>query len=219
MSFLKHHFSRDNIYLDFIKLEKRHLGRQGRDVEKVEHEAEEQLEEGGGGEDGRTAEEGTAQEKKESGRVEHKRPGYLELHRPTIVKMATKAKDLEEEIVDLDSFSEHHYKSKALKAAAQASNNHRRRKRDTGLVPLIDSDAAWQHLKHKSLVDQQLIGIMEEEEEGGVTLRRRSHWFSRLDVSLCIVLYFLSSTCLLGMYMFFRMRMRYRKGRPGFPLA
>ncbi|NXA42591.1 QSOX1 oxidase, partial [Eudromia elegans] len=55
---------------------------------------------------------------------------------------------------------------------------------------------------------------------------RRSPWFrvlglgfSRVDVSLCIVLYLLSSMCLLGMYTFFRLRMRSRKGRPGFPTA
>ena len=112
--------------------------------------------------------------------------------------------------MDLDSFSEQHFKSKALRAAGR----HRRlSKRDT---VALHHDAGWERL--------QVPESREEEEEGGVL--RRSPWlrvlglgFSRLDVSLCIALYFLSSMCLLGMYTFFRLRTRARKGRPGFPVA
>uniref|UniRef100_A0A8C3IPI4 Sulfhydryl oxidase n=1 Tax=Chrysemys picta bellii TaxID=8478 RepID=A0A8C3IPI4_CHRPI len=103
-------------------------------------------------------------------------------------------------------------------------------KRDT--IPLLLADdshqafdyaAVWERLRRRGLGSKQLIGALEEDE--GDTLRR-SHWFrmlgvgfSRLDVSLCIILYFLSSMCLLGMYTFFRMRTRHRKGRPSFPTA
>ncbi|XP_061490236.1 sulfhydryl oxidase 1 [Rhineura floridana] len=248
LMFFKRHFSRGNIYLDFLKPERGHLVRQGRDVEERGYEAEGKLEEWGGGQqNGRGGEEEEFEEDKnrtekpESGRTEKKksgleRSGSPEVHKPSIVKMSTKTKELEENIVDLDNFSEHHYKSKALKTASEASSRHRRSKRDAGLVLMEDEsdqslnyDAVWGRLRQKGIGAQQLIGAMEEEEEvdkeGRITLRR-SQWlhilgagFSRLDVSLCIVLYFLSSMCLLGMYTFFRMRMRYRKGRLGFPSA
>ncbi|KAH0618270.1 hypothetical protein JD844_017308, partial [Phrynosoma platyrhinos] len=237
LRFLKAHFSRSNIYLDFIKREvelHKPLVRHSRDVEETEREVEQRLEQGeeeNGKQDENEFEEDKKRiEKPESGRVTRRRSGLErsglpELHKPSIVKMSTKTKDLEEDIVDLDTFNEQHYKSKALKMAGQPGNRHRRSKREVGLVRMEEEsfnvDAAWERLKHKSWGGQQLIGAMEEEieKENGVALRR-NQWFhilgvgfSQLDVSLCIILYFLSSMCLLGMYTFFRMRMRYRKGR------
>ncbi|OXB61189.1 hypothetical protein ASZ78_007175 [Callipepla squamata] len=134
------------------------------------------------------------------------RPGSSELRRPSIVRRNPRLQAVGEDIVDLDSFSEQHFKSKALRAAGR----HRRlSKRDT---VALHHDGGWERL--------QAPESREEAEEGGL---RRSPWlrvlglgFSRLDVSLCIALYFLSSMCLLGMYTFFRLRTRARKGRPGF---
>ncbi|XP_042319500.1 sulfhydryl oxidase 1 [Sceloporus undulatus] len=243
LKFLKAHFSRGNIYLDFIKREvefNKPLVRQARDIEEKEYETERMLE-GGKEENGRQdefEEDKKRIEKPESGRVTRRRSGLErsglpELHKPSIIKMSTKTKELEEDIVDLDTFSEQHYKSKALKVAGQPGSRHRRSKREVGLIRMeenqqsFDADAALERLRHKSWGGQQFIGTMEEkvEKENGVALRR-NQWFhilgvgfSQLDISLCIVLYFLSSMCLLGMYTFFRMRMRYRKGRSGFPVA
>ncbi|CAI5776423.1 sulfhydryl oxidase 1 [Podarcis lilfordi] len=233
LRFFKSHFSRGNIYLDFLKVEKGLRVRQGRDVEERDYEADRKLEGGGGGQEtGRGDEEALEEEKKRTERKKSgfERSGSLEAHKPSIVKMNTKTKELEENIVDLDTFSEQHFKSKALKMAGQAGFRHSRSKRDVGLVRMedrghqsLDYDAAWRLLQQKGLGAQQIVGIMEESEKEGGVIQRRSQWFhilgagfSRLDVSLCIVLYFLSSMCLLGMYTFFRMRMRYRKGRPGF---
>lgn len=233
LRFFKSHFSRGNIYLDFLKVEKGLRVRQGRDVEERDYEADRKLEGGGGGQEtGRGDGEALEEEEK---RTERKKPGFersgsLEARKPSIVKMNTKTKELEENIVDLDTFSEQHFRSKALKMAGQAGFRHSRSKRDVGLVRMedrghqsLDYDAAWRLLQQKGLGAQQIVGIMEESEKEGGVIQRRSQWFhilgagfSRLDVSLCIVLYFLSSMCLLGMYTFFRMRMRYRKGRPGF---
>uniref|UniRef100_A0A6J0TGW1 Sulfhydryl oxidase n=1 Tax=Pogona vitticeps TaxID=103695 RepID=A0A6J0TGW1_9SAUR len=243
LRFFKAYFSRHNIYLDFIK---REHPRMGRDVEKKDPEAEGKLKGGGGrDENHRRGEEEFEEDKKgtekpEQGEVLKKkngleRLGLIELHKPSIIKMSTKTKEQEEEIVDLDIFSEQHYKSKALKVAGQASRWHRRNKRDTGLVLMedegqqpFDDDATWERLKDKGWRAQQLIGSMGEEieKESDGFIVRKNQWFrilgvgfSQLDISLCIVLYFLSSMCLLGMYTFFRMRMRYRKGRSGFPVA
>lgn len=149
---------------------------------------------------------------KPDGEGETGRPGSPELRRPSIVRRNPRLREAGEDIVDLDSFSEQHFKSKALRAAGR---RRRLSKRDT--IPL-HQDAGWERLRAPETREE------EEEEEGGGL--RRSPWlrvlglgFSRLDVSLCIALYFLSSMCLLGMYMFFRLRTRARKGRPGFPVA
>uniref|UniRef100_A0A8C8RDS6 Sulfhydryl oxidase n=1 Tax=Pelusios castaneus TaxID=367368 RepID=A0A8C8RDS6_9SAUR len=210
-------------------------GREG--VEEEEHGREGEEEEEKGRREEEEGEERT--EKPAGGRVEMEagdldRRGPLELRRPSIVRMNVKAPVLEEDIVDLDSFSELHYKSKALKAAGmEASKGRRLSKRDT--VPLLVEDddshqafdyaAAWERLRRRGLGSKQLTGALEEGGTGQEALRR-NHWFrmlgvgfSRLDVSLCVILYFLSSMCLLGMYAFFRLHTRLRKGRPGFPTA
>lgn len=240
LKFFKSHFSRANIYLDFLKLERENRIRNGRDVEDQNQHTEGKLE-GEEGENGQGVEEEFEEKEKRTEKLKNVRvdkPGLertssQELHNPSIVKMSTETKEPEEDIVDLDTFSEQHYRSKALKAAGQGNSRLQRSRREIGMVLIededlqaLDYDAAWERPRHKGLGDQQLIGAMKEgEKEEGLSLRR-SQWFhilgvgfSQLDVSLCIVLYFLSSMCLLGMYTFFRMRMRYRKGRPGYPLA
>uniref|UniRef100_A0A8C6NLW6 Sulfhydryl oxidase n=1 Tax=Nothobranchius furzeri TaxID=105023 RepID=A0A8C6NLW6_NOTFU len=56
---------------------------------------------------------------------------------------------------------------------------------------------------------------------GEVKLSHKGRWmsalsigFSNLDISLCIFLYFLSSMCLLAMYVFFKNRLRRRRAKP-----
>uniref|UniRef100_A0A8D2IXM0 Sulfhydryl oxidase n=1 Tax=Varanus komodoensis TaxID=61221 RepID=A0A8D2IXM0_VARKO len=229
LKFFKHHFSTRNIFLDFLEPRRVAPARNGRDVQDgVPGAAGEPAEGGGGEEQART-------EKQESRRKKpgSERPGPADLHRPSIVRMSTKTKTLGEDIVDLDSFSEQHFKSKALKAAGQAGPRSRRSRRDTGVVLVpdeghqsFDHDPVWEPRRHGG---PKRTGAMEEPEaaaEGSLVPGRRSQWFhilgagfSRLDVSLCIVLYLLSSLCLLAMYTFFRVRMKYHKSRLGLPSA
>uniref|UniRef100_A0A674JY39 Sulfhydryl oxidase n=1 Tax=Terrapene triunguis TaxID=2587831 RepID=A0A674JY39_9SAUR len=216
LQFLKAYFSPINIFLNYTEPETALVVRRSREAKE-------------GGEERRPGKLEGAGVGMEVGGSE--RRGFSGPRKPSIVRMNPKMQELEEDIVDLDSFSELHYKSKALKAAAVAANKgHQLSKRDT--IPLLLADdshqafdyaAAWERLRQRGLGSKQLIGALEEDE--GDTLRR-SHWFrmlgvgfSHLDVSLCIILYFLSSMCLLGMYTFFRMRTRHRKGRPSFPTA
>nr|XP_032652085.1 sulfhydryl oxidase 1 [Chelonoidis abingdonii] len=243
LRFLKAHFSPANIFLDYTEPERALVVRRSReakegagewamgDGEERGEEEEERGENGRGeeeeGEERRPGKPEGAGVGMEAGGSE--RRGFLGPRKPSIVRMNPKMQELEEDIVDLDSFSELHYKSKALKAAA-ANKGRRLSKRDT--IPLLLADdsheafdyaAAWERLRRRGLGSKQLIGALEEDEGDAL---RRNHWFrmlgvgfSRLDVSLCIILYFLSSMCLLGMYTFFRMRTRHRKGHPGFPTA
>lgn len=234
LMFLKWHFSEKNIYMD-SPLE--HQRRNVRNVAQQNHEAERNLEGGGRGEENdqdhqKEPDEDKKAEQLEAGKVEKKKydlgkPGSPEWHKPSIVKMSTKAKEMVEDIVDLDTFSEQHFKSKALKLARQISDRERRTKRDTRLFLMENEghhslDYIRESLRHKNLGAKQFSGIQVEKEN----TMRGNQWFyilgmgfSRLDVSLCVLLYLLSSVCLLGMYTFFRMRRGYRKARLGYSLT
>ncbi|NWS94338.1 QSOX1 oxidase, partial [Mionectes macconnelli] len=202
VTFLKAHFSPANIYMDYAEPDPipgaregtgARLGTEGPRVERGREEAEDR--------------EGEA-------RVPG-RPALAEPRRPSIVRLNPKLREAGEDIVDLDSFSEQHFKSQALRAAA--SRRRRISKRDT-IALAQDAAEGREH--------QRVPGILLQEEEDAGEGLRRSPWlrvlglgFSRLDISLCVALYFLSSMCLLAMYTFFRLRTRARKGRPGFPMA
>ncbi|NWQ83910.1 QSOX1 oxidase, partial [Columbina picui] len=192
LTFLKGHFSPANIHLDYAE------------ADPIPGE----------GTDTRLGTEGPREKEEEEKEMESemRRP---EARRPSIVRLNPKRREVGEDIVDLDSFSEQHFKSQALRAVA--SRRRRISKRDTIALP---RDAGVGRERRRASV---LVREDEEEVGDGV---RRSPWlkvlglgFSRLDISLCVALYFLSSMCLLGMYTFFRLRTRARKGRPGFPVA
>ncbi|XP_040465833.1 LOW QUALITY PROTEIN: sulfhydryl oxidase 1 [Falco naumanni] len=202
LTFLKAHFSPANIYLDYTEADpipvagERISTRLSTEGPREEREEEEEKE--------------TEGETRAPGRQ-----GSPEPRRPSIVRLNPKLREVGEDIVDLDSFSEQHFKSQALRAAA--GRRRRLSKRDTIALPQ-DAGAGREHRRAAGVL------VREEEEAGGGV--RRSPWlrvlglgFSRLDISLCVALYFLSSMCLLGMYTFFRLRTRSRKGRPGFPMA
>ncbi|NXI42895.1 QSOX1 oxidase, partial [Galbula dea] len=199
LTFLKAHFSPANIYLDYaeadpIAVAEEEMGaRLDTEGLQVEREEEEKEPEG---------------EMRALGRQ-----GFPEPRHPSIVRLNPKLREVGEDIVDLDSFSEQHFKSQALRAAA--GRRRRLSKRDTIALP---RDAGMGRER------QRALGVLLQEEAGEGM--RKSPWlrvlglgFSRLDISLCVALYFLSSMCLLGMYTFFRLRTRARKGCSGFPLA
>ncbi|KAJ7992831.1 hypothetical protein DPEC_G00266100 [Dallia pectoralis] len=154
-----------------------------------------------------------------------------------------KLRPLEEEIVDLDSFVDQNYKAMALRAAAAMSSHVRTRtlqrqeeprpgasldqgpRLGLGLEPVEPEDMLGQHnTLQKRILTGQYTG---SEEEGALEMYARSNkrrWmsllsvgFSKLDVSLCVILYFLSSTCLLAMYLFFKNRLQLRRSKVALP--
>ncbi|NXD87036.1 QSOX1 oxidase, partial [Halcyon senegalensis] len=206
LTFLKAHFSPANVYLDYAEADPIPAAREevdarlGTEAPQAEREKEEEEEE-----------KETEGETRAPGR-----PGSPEPRRPSIVRLNPKLREVGEDIVDLDSFSEQHFKSQALRAAA--GRRRRLSKRDTIVLPR-DAGVGRERRRAPGV-------LVQEEEEGARGVVQRSPWlrvlglgFSRLDISLCVALYFLSSMCLLGMYTFFRLRTRSRKGRFGFPLA
>ncbi|XP_064310584.1 sulfhydryl oxidase 1 [Phalacrocorax carbo] len=203
LTFLKAHFSPDNIYTDYAEADPIPVAGEGMGIRLGTE----------GPRDKREKEEEEEEKEMESETKAPGRPGSPELRRPSIVRLNPKLREVGEDIVDLDSFSEQHFKSQALRAAA--SRRRRLSKRDT--IALPRDVVGREH--------QRVPGVLVREEEAGEGMRK-SPWlrvlglgFSRLDISLCVALYFLSSMCLLGMYTFFRLRTRARKGRPGFPVA
>lgn len=156
--------------------------------------------------------------------------------RPSIVGMRMREK--REDIVDLDSFVNQHYKAKALQLAASSRIKQRtlQRKEEPEPGPVfglgMELDAGFgmvglQPLEEDFDLDlQQQIKQRRKRELVGQYLRGEAEWsskrqwmsalsigFTRVDVSLCVILYFLSSACLLAMYLFFKSRLRVRRAK------
>lgn len=167
--------------------------------------------------------------------------GRQQAHRrPSIVGM--RMRELHEDIVDLDSFVNQHYKAKALRLAASSRVKQRTLQKkeehepgpvfglgmqlDTGfgmvgLQPIeadfeIDVGQQRKGLQKRELASQYFVQEAE--------LSHRGRWmsvlsigFSKMDISLCVILYFLSSVCLLAMYLFFKNRLRLRRAKVALP--
>uniref|UniRef100_UPI00398F276E sulfhydryl oxidase 1 n=1 Tax=Pristiophorus japonicus TaxID=55135 RepID=UPI00398F276E len=129
----------------------------------------------------------------------------------------------EEDIVDLDTFVNEHYKSRALKDRAESKRadlvNERRHGPQLHLQSIDDSESLDYAVLHQRL-QKRGIGSSYLGAEGEPT---KQNWlgllgmsFSRTDISLCVLLYILTSLCLLSMYLYFKMRFRWRKWKIGF---
>ncbi|KAM9848593.1 sulfhydryl oxidase 1 [Aulostomus maculatus] len=155
--------------------------------------------------------------------------------KPSIVGM--RMRDLQEDIVDLDSFVNQHYKAKALRVAAASSHIKRRtlqRKVEQdpepgfglgmeldaglGMVGLQPLEPDFRH-QGKWLQKRELNGpdFSKQTSHRGRWMSVLSIGFSKVDISLCLILYFLSCMCLLAMYLFFKNRLRLRRVKVALP--
>ncbi|XP_060933570.1 sulfhydryl oxidase 1 [Limanda limanda] len=158
--------------------------------------------------------------------------------KPSIVGM--RMRDTQEDIVDLDSFVNQHYKAKALLLAASTRVKQRtlQRKEEqepgpvfglgmeldaglgmVGLQPMesdFDLDGGQ---KRKWQQKRELTGqyFGEESRHKSHLMSMLSIGFSRVDISLCVILYFLSFMCLLAMYLFYKKRFRLRRDKLSLP--
>ncbi|XP_037325039.2 sulfhydryl oxidase 1 [Pungitius pungitius] len=164
--------------------------------------------------------------------------GRRQVHRkPRIVGL--RIPEVPEDIVDLDSFVNQHYKAKALQGAAATRVKQRslQRKEErapgpvfglgpdldaglgmVGLQPLeadfeLDAGQRGTRLQKRELTGRRFAGEAELTRWVSVL----SIGFSKVDISLCVILYFLSSMCLLAMYLFFKNRLRLRRGKVALP--
>ncbi|CAH2311405.1 sulfhydryl oxidase 1 [Pelobates cultripes] len=231
MHFMKTHFSKDNIadaYLvdEDVLLEKQKKAnekRDKRDVTDQENKEEIKVNE--------DFSENTFDKKQEEGgkmsSVHKKEPKDRPRHKPTIIKMkpAVPLKQaVQEEILDLDSYGQGLFLSRSL----QDSSLH---KENRALHPKVlhepqeadfDEAAVRSRLLKRGVDTQYLMGVVIE--NGDVNWKGR--WvkmleggFSRLDISLCVLLYFLSSMCLFAMYLYMSLRKRCLRKRYLFPQA
>ncbi|KAJ3600007.1 hypothetical protein NHX12_033959 [Muraenolepis orangiensis] len=172
---------------------------------------------------------------------------WRSLRKPSLVGM--RLRDAQEDIVDLDSFVNRHFKAKALQAAAGSRVKSRtlRRKEEVdprpvfglrmeldvgmgmmGLEPVepqFDPDVQQQQrlrLQKRELSDTYMADA--DKLDQWYVQDPRGRWisvlnigFSRLDISLCVILYFVSSLCLMAMYLFFKNRLRIRRVKASFP--
>ncbi|KAJ8376495.1 hypothetical protein SKAU_G00070750 [Synaphobranchus kaupii] len=140
--------------------------------------------------------------------------------RPSIVGL--KAREPREDIVDLDSFVNQHYKAQALRAAALAGPVKRRslqRKEEPERQPVEPRGQArgeGNRLQKRGL-SGRYTGLEHEQPNHKGWISSLSVGFSSLDISLCVLLYFTSSMCLLAMYLYFRLRLRLRRAKVALP--
>lgn len=128
--------------------------------------------------------------------------------RPGIVGL--KLRQPKEDIVDLDSFINQHYKAKALRVVAMA-----RQMQEEAEKPQLES---VRRVK-RELFDQQELLLMEPlpRQQGKRWMSLLSVGFSRLDVSLCVLFYLLSTLCLLAMYLYFKLKRRLHRAKVAQP--
>ncbi len=115
-----------------------------------------------------------------------------------------------------------HYKAKALRAAAMSGVVQRRSlKKKEDDVEDLQFEGSWRVKRD--------LGSQEENLGAGVGIEpyprpQSKRWmsllsvgFSRLDVSLCVLLYLLSTMCLLAMYLYFKLRIKLRRAKVSLP--
>uniref|UniRef100_A0A8C7YY54 Sulfhydryl oxidase n=1 Tax=Oryzias sinensis TaxID=183150 RepID=A0A8C7YY54_9TELE len=162
----------------------------------------------------------------------HKKPSFVGL----------RMREPQEDIMDLDSFVNKHFGAKVLQFASSSLVKQRTLQRKVeqeprpvfglsleldagvgmvGLQPIDQDLHAGFGGQTKRLQKRELAGRYFEEGPGpgprGRWISVLSIGFSKLDVSLCVVLYFLSTACLLGMYLFFRNRLKRRRIKLALP--
>ncbi|XP_051950459.1 sulfhydryl oxidase 1-like [Xyrauchen texanus] len=132
-----------------------------------------------------------------------------------------KLREPQEDIIDLDSFVNQHYKAKALQAAAMSGMVRRRSLQKQDDVKDLQFERDWRVKQH--------LGSQEENFGGGIRIEpyprpQSKHWmsllsvgFSRMDMSLCVLLYLLSAMCLLTMYLYFKLRVKLRCAKVSLP--
>ncbi|XP_075944041.1 sulfhydryl oxidase 1 [Anarhichas minor] len=211
---------------------------QDEEEEEEEEEEDEDEEEGGEGAAADEMEDKTSETTPWAKPEMEMGQGRRQAHRkPSIVGL--RMRELQEDIVDLDSFVNQHYKAKALQVAASSRVKQRtlQRKEEQdprpvfglgtqldaglGMVGLQPMEADFeldvgQQRKKRELAGQRFVEETELSHRGRL-ISVLSIGFSKVDISLCVILYFLSSMSLLVMCLFFKKRLRLRRGKLSLP--
>ncbi|KAF4072696.1 hypothetical protein AMELA_G00265860 [Ameiurus melas] len=203
LSFLKNYYSAQYLLHDFLSdditppLTER---RKAREAAPKEHQ-----------EAGEEVQEDEAVEEVDSAPQDEKSASEALPRKPSIVGL--RLRQFREDIVDLDSFIVQHYKAKALTRRQDQEDevephpqNVRRTKRDLAAQ------------------EAEVLALEMEAGPEPYGQSRSTRWmsvlsvgFSRLDVSLCVTLYLLSTICIVAMCLYFRVKRRQRRTKVALP--
>lgn len=164
---------------------------------------------------------GKAEEEGNDGSLPTTKAKQILRHRPTIIKRKSNTalqSDGEEKILDLDAYENHYFQGRTL----QDSNSklHKRALHPKTLLDPSDAEfneeAVRERLLKRGIDTKYLLGVIVKEGDGnwkGRWVKMLEVGFSRLDISLCIILYFLTSMGLLAMYLYLSVRSRFFRQR------
>ncbi|KAM4720725.1 sulfhydryl oxidase 1 [Rhinophrynus dorsalis] len=129
-----------------------------------------------------------------------------------------------EDMLDSDSFARSLLPGRSLQDSRLHENNHVLQAQVLLDIPEEEFDhiAVRKRLLKRGVDPNYIIGVVVKNGE----VNWRGRWvkmlevgFSRLDISLCVLFYFLSSMCLLFMYFYLNLRTRCLRKRHAFPVA
>uniref|UniRef100_A0A672KA12 Sulfhydryl oxidase n=1 Tax=Sinocyclocheilus grahami TaxID=75366 RepID=A0A672KA12_SINGR len=230
LTFLRNYFSSAHILMDYLQDETQALIHQRNRLTPQEEEEQQEEEEG---EEPAMEEQtgepypaglermGVAGADKANYQAPWEKPQRPQSQRkPKTVGM--KLQEPQENIVDLDLFVNQHYKAKALRAAAMSGVVRQRSLKKEEDVEDLQFEGGWR-VKRDLGSQEENLGYRGR----GMEPYPRPHskrWmsllsvgFSRLDVSLCVLLYLLSTMCLLAMYLYFKLRLKLRRAKLSLP--
>lgn len=145
--------------------------------------------------------------------------------------MGLRLRETQEDIVDLDSFVSQHYKAKEPRLAAPSRVKRRtlQRKEEQDPAAELDGGLAMVVLQpldldfddgqeRRAMRKRELAGRFFDDDRSnqrGRLISVLSIGFSRVDVSLCVILYFLSTVSILALYVFMSNRLRLKRAKVG----
>ncbi|XP_078263520.1 sulfhydryl oxidase 1 [Rhinoraja longicauda] len=153
----------------------------------------------------------------EKQRVNHRAVRKIRSQKRTFVKWKRTTRMKVDDILDLDSFVNEQYKNQALKSRTEnggaSLGNNRYHGPKLHLQSIDDSDfddvpVLRERLQNWVVGSRQLWDQVSPKKKWmsvlGVNL-------THMDTSLCVLLYFLSALCLLSMYLYFKVKLRWWK--------
>ncbi|KAM8930881.1 sulfhydryl oxidase 1 [Pelodytes ibericus] len=229
LHFSKAHFSKNNIANDYLQDESVLLEEQRKAKKKDERIFKREVPDEEKKETGFQTEEDPQNTPDktdgEKSKATNKKPQDHPPYKPSIIKMKPGAHlpaQVEEEILDLDSYNQ--FPSRSLQDSNPHKDSHALHAKALHVPPdgEFDQAAVRNRLLNRGVDAKYLIGVVMESGEfnwKGRWVKMLEVGFSRLDISLCVVLYFLSSMCLLAMYLYMSLRTRCLRKRCMCPQA
>ncbi|XP_078074184.1 sulfhydryl oxidase 1 isoform X2 [Mustelus asterias] len=233
LKFLKVHYSPQNMDYSYLEGLQELLKKQNPKERTQQEQQEVGLEEG---ERDRGIEEAERERRNEQAPVTNEEQRDISIaiqgirrdasQRRTFIRRRHVRRGEEEDIVDLDLFVNEQYGRQALKENAE---NRRGSLVNDGVYRLqmhlqsiddsesLDYAVLQSRLQKRGIGNGHLVAIAEGKRKNWLHLLGMN--LSRTDISLCILLYFLSSLCLLSMYLYFKSRFRWRKWKTRFASA